>query len=61
MTFAQQLRQEGLQQGRREEDFIIAKKMLARGYEHNAIKDLLELSDQDLLCLEKKWVYFNIA
>lgn len=58
MTFAQQLRQEGLQQGlqqgRREEDLIIAKKMLARGYEHNAIKDLLELSDQDLLCLEKK-------
>lgn len=43
---------QGLQQGRREEDFIIAKKMLARGYGHEAIKDLTELSDQDLLSLE---------
>lgn len=44
--------QQGLQQGRREEDFVIAKKMLARGYNRKDIKELLELSDQDLFNLE---------
>lgn len=57
MTFAQQLKQEGIQQGLqqgvqlglKEANLLIAKKMLARGYKLDAIKDLLELSDQDLL------------
>lgn len=34
---------------RYKEDLKIAKKILARGYEYGAIKDLLGLSDQDLL------------
>jgi recombination-promoting nuclease RpnB len=52
MTLAQQLEQKGLQQGRREEDFVIAKRMLARGSDREFIKDVTGLSDQDLLSLE---------
>lgn len=56
MTFAQQLKQEGIQQGvqqgLKEANLLIAKKMLARGYKLDAIKDLLELSDQALLNLK---------
>ena len=51
-TFAQQLRQEGLQQGRKEEDFIIARKMLARRLDSELIKEITGLSDQELLTLE---------
>ncbi|WP_010598984.1 Rpn family recombination-promoting nuclease/putative transposase [Rickettsiella massiliensis] len=56
MTFAQQLEQKGLkkglEQGRREEDFVIAKKMLARGADREFIKDVTGLSDKDFLSLE---------
>jgi hypothetical protein len=47
-TFAQQLEQKG----RKEEDLVIAKRMLARGTDRNFIKDVIGLSDQDLLNLE---------
>jgi predicted transposase/invertase (TIGR01784 family) len=56
MTFAQQLKQEalqqGLQQGRREEDLVIAKRMLNMGADRDFIKKATQLSDQDLLSLE---------
>ncbi|WP_083827772.1 transposase [Rickettsiella massiliensis] len=56
MTFAQQLEQKGLkkglEQGRREEDFVIAKRMLDMGIDHEIIKKATGLSDQDLLSLE---------
>ncbi|MES2997889.1 MAG: Rpn family recombination-promoting nuclease/putative transposase [Pseudomonadota bacterium] len=56
MTFAQQLEQKGLQkglkQGRREEDLVIAKRMLNMGVDYNFIKKATHLSDQDLLNLE---------
>jgi predicted transposase/invertase (TIGR01784 family) len=60
MTLAQQLEQkglklglqQGLQQGRREEDLVIAKRMLARRFNSELIKEITELSDQDLLSLE---------
>ena len=56
MTFAQQLEQKGLQkglkQGRREEDLVITKRMLARGTDRGYIKDVIGLSEQDLLSLE---------
>jgi hypothetical protein len=41
-----------LQQGRREEDFVIAKRMLAKRLKHNLIKEITGLSDQDLISLE---------
>ncbi|WP_010597587.1 RpnC/YadD family protein [Rickettsiella massiliensis] len=44
--------QQGLQQGRREEDFIIAKKMLSKRLDPELIKEITGLSDQDLLSLE---------
>ncbi len=52
MTLAQQLKQEGLEQGRREEDFVIAKEMLDKRFNPAVIKELTGLSDQDLLALE---------
>jgi recombination-promoting nuclease RpnB len=52
MNAAQQLEQQGLQKGRREEDFVIAKRMLAKRLEHNLIKEITGLSDQDLFSLE---------
>jgi recombination-promoting nuclease RpnB len=52
MTLAQQLEQKGLQQGRREEDFVIAKRMLDMGADRDFIKKATQLSDQDLLSLE---------
>jgi predicted transposase/invertase (TIGR01784 family) len=56
MTLAQQLEQKGLkkglEQGRREEDFVIAKKMLAKRINPSLIKEITGLSDQDLLTLE---------
>ncbi|MEN9471410.1 MAG: hypothetical protein RL214_766 [Pseudomonadota bacterium] len=60
MTFAQQLKQEalqqglqqGLEQGQHKEDLIIAKRMLARGYGREEIKEITKLSDQDLLDIE---------
>lgn len=56
MTFAQQLEQKGLQkglqQGRREEDLIIAKRMLNMGADYDFIKKATGLSDQDLLNLK---------
>lgn len=56
MTFAQQLEQKGLkkglEQGRREEDLVIAKRMLNMGIDHEIIKKATCLSDQDLLSLE---------
>ncbi len=45
-------KEEGLEQGRREEDFIIAKKMLAKRFDHKIIKEITGLSDRDLLTLE---------
>ncbi|OJA00989.1 hypothetical protein BEV13_01440 [Rickettsiella grylli] len=48
----QQGLQRGLQQGRYEEDLKIAKRMLARGTDRGYIKDVIGLSDQDLLNLE---------
>ena len=48
MTLAQQLEQKG----RREEDFVIAKKMLDKRFNPAVIKELTGLSDQDLLTLE---------
>jgi predicted transposase/invertase (TIGR01784 family) len=45
--------EQGLQQGRREEDLVIAKRMLSRGTDRGYIKDVIGLSDQDLLSLEK--------
>ena len=38
--------------GKPMEDLAIPKKMLAQGYDHETIKELTELSDQDLLSLE---------
>ncbi len=60
MTFAQQLEQKGLkkgleqgiEKGRREEDLVIAKRMLNMGIDHEIIKKATGLSDQDLLSLE---------
>jgi recombination-promoting nuclease RpnB len=52
MSVAQKLEQQGLQQGRREEDFVIAKKMLAKRFDPNLIKEITGLSDQELLSLE---------
>jgi predicted transposase/invertase (TIGR01784 family) len=56
MTLSQQLEQKGLkkglEQGRREEDFVIAKKMLAKRINPSLIKEITGLSDQDLLTLE---------
>lgn len=62
MNAAQQLKQQGLQQGlqqgreegRHEEDLVIARRMLARGTDRRYIKEVIGLSDQDLLSLEKK-------
>jgi recombination-promoting nuclease RpnB len=48
MNAAQQLQQ----QGRREEDFVIAKKMLAKRLDLNLIKEITGLSNQELLNLE---------
>ncbi|WP_010598073.1 RpnC/YadD family protein [Rickettsiella massiliensis] len=60
MNAAHQLQQQGLQQGleqglekgRREEDLVIAKRMLVRGTDRAFIKDVTGLSDQDLINLE---------
>lgn len=52
MTFAEQLKLQGLQQGQHKEDLIIAKRMLARGYDYEEIKEITQLSDQDLLDIE---------
>ncbi len=51
-TIARQLQQQSLEQGRREEDLIIAKRMLARGTNREFIKNVTSLSDQDLLDLK---------
>jgi predicted transposase/invertase (TIGR01784 family) len=51
-TIAQTLQKQSLEQGRREEDFIIAKRMLNMGADHDFIKKATGLSDQDLLALE---------
>jgi len=45
-------REEGLQQGRHEEDLAIAKRMLGMGADRDFIKKATGLSDQDLLNLE---------
>lgn len=56
MTFADQLRQEGHKEGHKEgqkaEDFVIAERMLARGYSLEEIKKITLLSEQDLLRFE---------
>ena len=59
-TLAQQLRQEGLaqgleqglEQGRRQEDLVIARRMLNKGVDLSFIKEITQLSHQDLLNLE---------
>jgi predicted transposase/invertase (TIGR01784 family) len=48
MTFAQQLEQRGFQKGQ----WVIAKNMLAKGLDSELIKEVTDLSDQDLLSLE---------
>jgi recombination-promoting nuclease RpnB len=56
MNAAHQLQQQGLkqglEQGRREEDLVIAKRMLNMGADHDFIKKATGLSDQDLIDLE---------
>jgi recombination-promoting nuclease RpnB len=61
MTFAQQLKQEGRQkglqegirQGRRQEGILIAKKMLAKGLDIAFVKELVDISENELADLEK--------
>lgn len=48
MTIAQQLRQEGLQQGEQRKAFEIAKKMLAKGADISDIEELTELSFEEI-------------
>ena len=49
MTLAQQLKQEGLQEGRYE----IAKSLLAEGWSLDLVKEVTQLPDLDLAELEK--------
>lgn len=51
MTFAQQFRQEGLQQGKHRKAFEIAKKMLAKGADISDIEELTELSYEEIASL----------
>jgi len=61
MTFAQLLKQEGRQkglqegirQGRRQEGILIAKKMLAKGLDIAFVKELVDISENELADLEK--------
>ncbi|MEW9906561.1 MAG: Rpn family recombination-promoting nuclease/putative transposase [Candidatus Symbiodolus clandestinus] len=48
MTFAQQFRQEGLQQGRHDKAFEIAKNMLAEGADFQFVKRVTKLSDEEI-------------
>ena len=48
MTYAQQLRQEGIQQGMQQEKLEIAKEMLRKGYSSDAVKELTGLSRKEL-------------
>lgn len=51
MTFVQQFRQEGLQQGEHRKAFEIAKKMLAKGADISDIEELTELSYEEIASL----------
>jgi predicted transposase/invertase (TIGR01784 family) len=53
MTFAEQLKQEGRQEGLQEGGIMIAKKMLAKGLDIAFIKELIDISEQELADLEK--------
>lgn len=48
MTIAQQLRQEGLQQGEQRKAFEIAKEMLAEGADFQFVKRVTKLSDEEM-------------
>ncbi|TLY47051.1 MAG: transposase [Gammaproteobacteria bacterium] len=52
MTFAQQLKQEGLQQGREEERYEMAKNLLAEGLSLDLVKKVTKLPDLVLTKLE---------
>lgn len=52
MTFAQQLKQEGRQEGLQEKEVMIAKKMLDKGLDIAFIKELIDISEQEWADLE---------
>ncbi|EDP46599.1 conserved hypothetical protein [Rickettsiella grylli] len=52
MSIAHKIEQQGLRKGWYEEDLKIARRMLARGADCGYMKDVIGLSDQDLLNLE---------
>ena len=53
LILAQQLKQEGRQEGRQEQEIMIAKKMLAKGLDSAFIKEFIDISEKEWADLEK--------